>query len=378
MKKVKNEKGMALVTVLLMITVFTILGMAVISLSISNTKQVTKTDGEMQAVDLAEMGVIYYKNTFISHANSQLRIAIEDAKQTINKLNADIMTANANNAQTDKDQELIPINETTILEYLDLEKVSFLPSVLKTITINENNSFKIDYHTEVINESNHNIQVDFKSIGYGPNDTKEITGTIKLNINEALISSYLGKGGAIITKPLGLEEKYVYGGQLEDGSSYTTSVYNSSTLDYDILGVTAVVNGSLQLNQSMKQIGKNSLLYITETADFGELNGNIDTSKLYVGGNADFGNINGGIKFNSILFIGGNATFGSVNGGVDDSSLVCVGGNIEGLEDNGNNIISQVTSPEAYQTKCLGRGSNSNDLSDEIANQVNKVTLVYH
>ena len=36
----------------------------------------------------------------------------------------------------------------------------------------------------------HNIQVNFKSIGYGTHDTKEITGTIKLNIKK-LIQVYL-------------------------------------------------------------------------------------------------------------------------------------------------------------------------------------------
>ncbi len=102
MNNVKNEKGMALVTVLLMITVFSILGMAVISLSISNTKQVTKTEGEMQAVDLAEMGVIYYKNAFIPNANNKLGIAIEAAKQTINKVNEAIIASNAQISQRKK------------------------------------------------------------------------------------------------------------------------------------------------------------------------------------------------------------------------------------------------------------------------------------
>ena len=85
MKNFKNENGMALVTVLLMITVFSILGMAVISLSISNTKQVAKTEQEMQAVDLAEMGVVYYKNAFISNANKKLGLAIETAIRAINR-----------------------------------------------------------------------------------------------------------------------------------------------------------------------------------------------------------------------------------------------------------------------------------------------------
>ena len=65
---------MALVTVLLIITVFSILGMSVMGLSISNTKQVAKTEQEMQAVDLAEMGVVYYKNAFIPNANAQLKL----------------------------------------------------------------------------------------------------------------------------------------------------------------------------------------------------------------------------------------------------------------------------------------------------------------
>src|SRR6476620_5987891 len=101
--KLKNENGMALVTVLLMITVFSILGMAVISLSISNTKQVAKTEQEVQAVDLAEMGVIYYKNAFIPNANENLILAIEAAKQTINKINDDIKIANENNKKNEDD-----------------------------------------------------------------------------------------------------------------------------------------------------------------------------------------------------------------------------------------------------------------------------------
>ncbi len=32
--------------------------------------------------------------------------------------------------------------------------------------------------------NNHKIQVKFKSIGYGTHDTKEITGTIKLDIEK--------------------------------------------------------------------------------------------------------------------------------------------------------------------------------------------------
>ncbi len=135
------------------------------------------------------------------------------------------------------------------------------------------------------------------------------------------------------------------------------NLYDSSTLDYNIIGVTAIVNGSLKLNESKKQIGRNSLLYITENADFGELNGNIDNSKLYIGSNAKFDNINGGIKVIQYYLSVDDATFGAVNGGVDKSSLDLCWGKyyLEDLQIMENNIISQVKSPEAYQNKCLGR-----------------------
>ena len=63
--KLHNEKGITLVVVLLMITIFSILGMSVIGYALSNTKQVEKSEQVMQATDVAEMGVIHYKNAFM-------------------------------------------------------------------------------------------------------------------------------------------------------------------------------------------------------------------------------------------------------------------------------------------------------------------------
>ena len=105
----------------------------------------------MQAVDLAEMGVIYYKNAFIPNANGKLVHAIEAAKQTINIENEAILKANVENAPEDKDRDLIPINLTNILKYIPnyfWTEESILPNnfVPKTVTLEENNSFKIDSH----------------------------------------------------------------------------------------------------------------------------------------------------------------------------------------------------------------------------------------
>lgn len=365
MTALKKESGIALVTVLLMITVFSILGLAVISLTISNTKQVTKTEQEMQAVDLAEMGVVYYKNAFITNANEKLRSAIEAAIEAIKQHNI----ANPKNSIDENKPE-------NILAFLNIQKNDYLPQVYvsQSIPVDENSSYSFEIKDHFAQEdvySPKKIKIVFESFGkvqknQKVEDYKSVTGTIELDINEELIADYLGNGTALIKKPEGLNENCPYNGVLQDGCSYNTKLFDS--FNSKINSITALINGSLQLRDKRKQIGKNSLLYITEDANFGELNGNLDTSKLYIGGKATFGNIRGGIKNYSILFIGGDAEFGTVNGGgVDKTSLVCVGGNITGgLSHNGVNIISKIKSPEAYANKCL-RGRESNDLSQPIA-----------
>ncbi len=85
---------------------------------------------------------------------------------------------------------MIPINENTILEYLDLEQSKFFAEcILKLLPLMKIIVLKLITILKSSMNHNHKIQVNFKSIGYGSNDTKEITGTIKLNINEDLIGS---------------------------------------------------------------------------------------------------------------------------------------------------------------------------------------------
>ena len=61
MKIRNNEHGSALLMVLLLVVVFTILGMGLLSMNISATKQFNKKGEQVQARHLAEMGVLHYK-----------------------------------------------------------------------------------------------------------------------------------------------------------------------------------------------------------------------------------------------------------------------------------------------------------------------------
>lgn len=58
----KNENGSSLIIVLLIMTVFTIVGIGLIGLNVNNAKQISKTGNDLQATNLAEMATTHLKN----------------------------------------------------------------------------------------------------------------------------------------------------------------------------------------------------------------------------------------------------------------------------------------------------------------------------
>lgn len=347
MKKlnINNKNGVTLVTVLLIITVFSILGISVIDFTISNTKQVKKTEQDMQVVDVAEMGVIYYKNAFISQTDKILRQAIENAMDTINKEN-------------EKNKENEEINSDTILEHLIIQDDNFLPNIpiSTSIPVNENSdySFKINYQKTQVDETFPNkIKIIFESLGEKKGDNAKIIGTITLDIEKIIKASLIQNEDSsetgtigndrIIQKPNLPNRTYNEAIGIENGYSYTTDIEN---YNFDIDNKTAIVNGSLTLNTTKKHIRNNPLLYITQDADFGDINGQLDHSKIYVGGNTTFSDVSGGIK-NSILYIGGDATFLDISGGISDHTTLYIVGNAE--------FGGKITSGVKNSTVCVGK-----------------------
>ncbi len=380
---------MALVTVLLMITVFSILGIAVISLSISNTKQASKSEQDMQAVDLAEMGVIYYKNAFIPHANEKLRLAIQTAIANIqNEESNGKGNGNGNgNKQTADDSQ----NPTIILEHLSIESKDLLPIISsEAIPVDriENTaySFKINYHIPVSDNNPENFQIEFESIGKSIDATASITGTITLN-KAKLIEAYLNTGGTgkIITKdmtiekPILLSRKYdenlgFEGNDISDGYSYT--IEKIPNYQFDIINKIAIVNGIFEQNKGNRKI-KNSFLYITNGASFGNSQqSSIQGLTLFVGGDTFFHNAKAGIK-DSLFYIDGDLTFHNQVGTISNSKL-CVSGDINSKK---NNFPSpdEEWNEGAYSCMLFKNISNTpgSNLLETIADQVNNMNLKY-
>jgi hypothetical protein len=315
-----NQKGITLVVVLLMITVFSILGMSVIGYTISNTKQIDKSESVMQSTDVAEMGVIHYKNAFIQNANKVL-------------------------------SELIDINGINTNRYLTKEaKEQALYDFLK----DENNQekFKVIFNSETPQTHNliysfenqiadfdhekNEIKVTFDTKGqYKQKKQETITTTIVLNVKSIFEKgSNSGDDGGnendntlptmVVPRPDGLINCEIKNSNnLVCGSTtYNLSIQNLKLPNF-------YLNGDGVFNNL--QVEKDTIIYIVGKADFNGITGGINKDNyIYISGDATFTNIMNGIDMNNKIFIGGNATFNDEGMNFKKESSICVGGSILG------------------------------------------------
>lgn len=147
----------------------------------------------------------------------------------------------------------------------------------------------------------------------------------------------------------------------------------NANFNSNITNNTAIVKGYLSGNGN--KVIENSLLYITEKAEFGNLNkGGIQGSTLIVEGDATFGNFNKGGIQSSTIYIKGTATF--QDSVVDiNNSTICVGGNITGLSADGIHVFSWSKDKAAYNAAGCPSMDNggSNSLTDLLHSIVQKI-----
>jgi hypothetical protein len=87
----KNEKGGALLLVLMVIIVFSLLGMGLLTMNVSSAKQINKKEISIQVRHLAEMGILHYKvqvlDIILKHNNVVDNIRKTGGLQMIQKIN---------------------------------------------------------------------------------------------------------------------------------------------------------------------------------------------------------------------------------------------------------------------------------------------------
>lgn len=324
--KLRNQNGAALVVVLLMISVFFVLGLSLLSSALSNTKQVNKTEKEMQALDLAEMGVLHYQNHFKENAYKYLKDPIETAM---------------NNSQNNTLNKKLD----AVYGLLDQENLKYKLLNFPQRTINEHGRYTITIKNpnSIFSTEHDKISVNISSLGKINSGTeKNIDATIELSIQQliedmAKDNNSSGNTEDTLPIPAGLTScPYTNNLTLTSGCFYDkipgTAVFGaiSGGIDKD---TNIYINGNAIIGTVSGGINKDTRLDINGDATFGALSGGINKDTIInINGNGVFGAISGGINKTSTIFVRKDATFSVLSGGVKDEAKICVGGNIKGLD----------------------------------------------
>ncbi|MDF2945858.1 MAG: hypothetical protein K0S51_537 [Bacillales bacterium] len=389
----KNEKGNALIIVLLLITVFSILYMSIIGFTFNNAKQINRTEERFQAVSLAEMGVEYYRTAINAIVGSytmsdNLKEAIQE-KYKSRTLNETI------NLTATNDKEIF---ERLALE-IESELSSKLPLVEKSISVDSisKSSYTImndTYSHELDADKNaFNIQYRFTSRGKSIDKTINLNAKIDIPLTsitfKLLPASDNGSGGSggsgsgewipIVTfnnipDPGNLElcsstlkdfdnvdcqSAFFPSDSNEKFLNTTLKVLNDATFSKNI---NSIENTTLYFSKDLTANGninnpKNMNLHVAGDAVFNDNINNSNNSILEIGGNATFAH-----SFdasNSKIYIGGSANFKNINS--TDNSTIYMGSNsvIDGNLNFGSNNKICVNGDLTIKSNVNSVGSNT-------------------
>ena len=152
---IKEEKGAALVVVLLMMTIFTILGLGLLAQNIHSAKQFNKTGDRLKATHLAEMGVVYTETKF----KQQIDQIVEEWEE-----------------EQELQEESMPLLPIHMADKLEEYSARFID----VKNINGEDRFIIDnMDVELDTEE---VLISFNSIGTTANDeSREISSTMRIS-----------------------------------------------------------------------------------------------------------------------------------------------------------------------------------------------------
>ncbi|MGG3798293.1 hypothetical protein [Metabacillus fastidiosus] len=325
MRNIKNENGISLVIVLLIIVVFAVLGLAIIGLSLSNTKQIDRTEEKNQAVDLAEMGSEYYKakledkflkDFFTSVISINKNIQLELENEIIDDLkNKKIYPRKY---YMEKALSQLKTDIDSIYVHRDFELVFQNPPLLynnasftgKPVDVDKAFKVETDIAKEIVQ-----IEFSFESTGI-VNSDKEETIETKLKyiveLNGETIEQTDSDFFNIIKRPVGINEK-----ELNECQNFTDSKdefvrknckYISSIAaekQKEIKDSTLVFEKGLNLlkNSNLK-VENNPTIYITGKTSFFKHIYGIKTSNVFIQSPVLFDNINNSIDDSTIVIIG--------------------------------------------------------------------------
>lgn len=177
-----NQKGSSLVVVLLIIASFSIIGITLMALNSTTTLQVSKTGEDLQATNVAEMGVVHLKEmvyqTLIANTASikpsNIQTMLETKLAAVNN-----QTFQVRDGITYKLTDIV-VTPTPLTDIGNIEKVSI---AFKSTGSSQNGVFQIDGTIEapvaVINEFPEYSSGEYKYVESDPAYTHQDADTIQ-------------------------------------------------------------------------------------------------------------------------------------------------------------------------------------------------------
>ncbi|WP_163101777.1 hypothetical protein [Peribacillus alkalitolerans] len=399
---VRDNKGITLVGVLLIIVIISLLGMTLASLIVNNMQQIKKSEKDIQVNDVAEMGIQYQAISFSDFYTLKVHEITTAVKEQIKTdFNTNVLKSNEQYEEMIGSQLLNAIKQNTLFYSSTPNKLL----LTKNVDVMDERKFDIFFENPGTDlkcvtcgstEAGEVIKIAFISKGSSKtySGNKTIKSTLNMKIGALTINPGGGSGGGtgggntqppqyetIVTKPVNLPT-------CTDTNSFGTkdcAYQGTITINnpQDITNVDIIINGSLIAYKPLNKGVENSTLYVTGDTDFYDPINGIHDSNIFIGGDAQFKNINQGINnttivimgradfnvdgningmFNSTIYVRGDADFHDKHiNSFSSNAKICVGGKVSGVPSNTNyNIYSPTINNAKFIEKC-GRTGGLDD-----------------
>lgn len=355
---VENEKGYALIAVLLTITIFILIAFSFMGQAANSMKQNKVLETKSQSVALAEMGVTYYQSAIQNVFQSNYQSIVQQVKS---------IRENDKIKRTNDEYTQIAINLMKIKLKDELNPANI------SIDGNPSTNFLIEYNKDSnVNQDGKVLKIDFKSIGTENGKSTAIETVMIIDFSGMMTDSIGGTEGTNNNSEK--NSKLPSGNDIPDPGNLNSCREGQS----DFKNISCQISGNKQFSQNVglnfeksifKVTGalnfenlnnedtKSSILYILGSLKTGNMNSLVNT-KIHVNGPADFAHFNGNGLTDSIIEIGGNAKFdnmkllrstiyvgeyqaefGQINGMVDSVIFVNSDAVIKGLDIGSNSTV---------------------------------------
>ncbi|MFC7786034.1 hypothetical protein ACFQWC_16180 [Rossellomorea sp. GCM10028870] len=351
MNDLKNEKGYALVTVLLMMVVFMVISLSFMGQSFSSVKQNKEVEKDYQSVALAEMGVEYFEG--------KIRNVLKEAEVEGATNSEDLKVKVEGSLENEK----VEIEDEELGSYFQITKNDDLTNFSD------------------LNEQKNELFIHFKSLGSSESKETILLTTMTIPITIGSTSSKELPDFNQIRKPENLrgecknppiiydrcDEILVLGSgsypqnhnDLEDKLIYTTGALILDGNANNMNTTQIHSDGSMSLGKNMNN-ASNVILEVKGAMSFGG-HLRLDSSKVYVGGSMSLdGHMD--IEDNSYTYVGGGASI-SKHLSIRKNSKMCVAGNLEASQIHVNG-------------KLFVKGSVSGDVKSGQPTYVNRTDFV--